>query len=169
MLPTNRSVRSTGRFWKSLLFGELTQFGNALEHICPNDITREAIFAKKNFDVVQLLCKSGFGANSESSLHWGFNKVSFLILVAETIPACTLSRKSWLSIYGRPDIGVSFLCRKVQKGKFAITFSSKSESQAGIWAKRIQRRWKAVTVKYLVKNGKSVINRGEKRKECAGA
>ena len=124
MLPTHRSFRSTGRFWKSLLFWELTQFGNALEYICPNDITRAAIFAKKNFDVVQLLCKSGFGANSESFLHWGFNKVSFLILVAETIPA------SWLSIYGRPEIGISLLCRNVQKGKFAITFSSKSESQA---------------------------------------
>ena len=47
MLLTHRNVRSTGRFWKSLLLGELTQFGNALEHICPNDITREAIFAKK--------------------------------------------------------------------------------------------------------------------------
>ena len=104
MLPTHRSFRSTGRFWKSLLFGELSQFGNALKHIFSKDITQAAIFAKKkNFDVVQLLCKSGFGANSESSLHWGFNKVSFLILVAETIPACTLSRKSWLSIYGRPE------------------------------------------------------------------
>ena len=145
--------------------GELTQFENALEHICPNDITRAAIFAKKNFDVVQLLCKSGFGANSERSLHWGFNKVSFVILVAETIPACTLSRKSWLSIYGRPEIGVSFLYRNVQKGKlFAITFSSKSESQARIWAKRIQRRWKAVTVEYLVENVKSVISRGENAK-----
>ena len=119
---------------------------------------------KKNFDVVQLLCKSGFGANSESSLHWGFNKVSFLIVVAETIPACTLSRKSWLLIYGRPDIGVSFLCRNVQKGKFAITSSSKSESQAGIWAKRIQRRWKAVTSNISLKMAKVSLIEGKNAK-----
>ena len=80
------------------VFGNLFYSGNSLNlemflNIFAQMILPGKLFLrKKNFDVVQLLCKSGFGANSESSLHWGFNKVSFLILVAETIPAIV----SWI-------------------------------------------------------------------------